>query len=103
MAINEGRRMSLPQKLNTQLTLVTNMLMLQGQEAVNVTKRRKESILEKPNLPLIHRGGGIRKRLWVCYNSVRCFTSPLQANRNKNKATYWYKIVGIYLSIHVNA
>jgi hypothetical protein len=30
--------------------------MLQGQEAVNVTKRCNESILEKPTLPLIHQG-----------------------------------------------
>jgi len=56
MAVNGGGRTSLPQKLNTQLTLVRNTRMLQGQEAVNVTKRRNNSTPEKPTLPLIHQG-----------------------------------------------
>jgi hypothetical protein len=56
MAINGGGRTPLPQKLNTQITLVRNTRMLQGQEAVNVTKRRNISIPEKPTLSLIHQG-----------------------------------------------
>jgi len=50
MAINKGGQTSLPQKLNTQLTLVRNVRMLQGQEAVNVTKRRNKSIPKKTEL-----------------------------------------------------
>jgi len=56
MAIKGGGQTSLPQKLNAQLTLVRNMRMLQGQEAVNVTKRCNKSNPEKPTLPLIHQG-----------------------------------------------
>jgi hypothetical protein len=54
MAINGEGRTSLRQKLNTLLMLVRNMRMLQGQQAVNVTKIRNKSIPEKPTLPLIH-------------------------------------------------
>jgi hypothetical protein len=76
------------------------MRILQRQQTVNVTKIFNKSIPEKPTLPLIHQGD---KKTSLCrlQFGIR-FASPLQANTNENKATDWYKIAGIYLSIHVN-
>jgi DNA-directed RNA polymerase specialized sigma54-like protein len=101
MAINGAGRTSLPQKLNMPLTLVRNMRILQGQQAVNVSKICNKSIPENPTLPLIHQGD--KKTSLGMLQFGNRFTSPLKANKNENKATYWYKIAGIYLSIHVNA
>jgi hypothetical protein len=102
MAINGAGRTSLPQQLNMPLTLVRNMPILQRQQAVNVTKTCNKSIPEKPTLPPIHQGD--KKKASLCRLQFgNRFTSPLQANKNENKATDWYKTAGIYLSIHVNA